>query len=165
MCVSSDAITGATYTHWLTVATKNEGPPVKGHHAASATELRGEVLDFLISFDWVKGEAQARNVSVSAAEVRKKFDHIRSQQFHKRREFEAFLRDSGETVADLLLRVEVSLLSQRIQRSVVAGHHSASSKRRALTQFVKGFKAKWQAQTYCASEYDVKDCGHVQDTV
>jgi hypothetical protein len=36
------------------------------------------------------------------------------------------------------------------------------AKQRALSRFVKGFKRKWQAQTYCAAEYASADCGHVQ---
>jgi hypothetical protein len=165
VCVSAQAITGATYSHWLTVAKKGEGPAAKGHHAATATELQSEVLRFLISSDWVKGEAAARGISVSAAEVRKTFDRVRNLEFHKRREFERFLRKSGETEADLMFRVELNLLSERIQKSVIAGHRGASSKQRALSQFVKAFKVKWQSQTYCASEYAVADCGHVQAAV
>jgi hypothetical protein len=165
VCVSSQAITGATYSHWLTVAKDAQGSLAKGQHAASAAELQSEVLGFLISSDWVIGEAKDLNVAVSAAEVKKQFDHIRRAQFPKHRGFEAFLRESGETVADLLLRVELNLLSERIQKHVVAGHHSAASKQRALSRFVKGFKMKWQAQTYCAAEYDVADCGHVQAAV
>lgn len=165
VCVGAEAIAGATYSHWLTVAKKAAEPTAKGQQPASATALQEEVLGFLISSDWVKGEAKDLGIGVTTAEVRRDFDRIRSTQFHKRREFEAFLRKSGQTVADLLFRVELNLLSQRIQKQVVAGHHSASSKRRALSQFVKGFKAKWEAQTYCASEYDDKDCGHVQGSV
>jgi len=165
VCVGSYAITGATYTHWLAVAKKAEGPPAKGRHAASVSALLNEVLGFLISSDWVKGEAAALNISVSAVEVRKTFDRIRSLQFPKRSEFEAFLRSSGQTVADILFRVELNLLSERIQKSVVRGHHSASSQQHALSQFVKAFKAKWEEQTYCAAQYAVPDCGHVQATV
>jgi hypothetical protein len=165
VCVGAQAITGATFSQWLTVAKDGIGPSGKGHHVPSASELRTEVLGFLISSDWVLGEAKDLSVSVSAAKVKKEFEHIRKAQFPKRGEFEAFLRDSGQTIADLLLRVELSLLSARIQKQVVAGHHSAVSKRHALSQFVKTFKAKWQAQTYCAAEYDVADCGHVQAMV
>lgn len=165
MCVGAQAITGATYSHWLTVAQKDEGTATKGHHAASATELQSEVLRFLISSYWVKGEAEARGISVSTAEAQKNFDRIRHIEFPRRSEFERFLRKSGQTVADLIFRVELNLLSEQIQKSVVAGHRGASSKQRALSQFVKAFKAKWQAQTYCSSEYAVADCGHVQATV
>jgi hypothetical protein len=61
--------------------------------------------------------------------------------------------------------VELNLLSERIQRRVMAGHHSAASKQRALSQFVRGFKMKWQVQTYRAAEYDIADCGHVEGSV
>jgi hypothetical protein len=164
VCVGAQAITGATYSHWLTVAEKSASPGAKGHHA-SATELQSEVLQFLISSDWVKGEAETRGIRVSTAEAQKNFDRVRHQQFPKRSEFERFLRKSGQTVADLIFRVELNLLSERIQKSVVAGHRSASSKEHALAQFVKTFKVKWQAQTYCSSEYAVADCGHVQAMV
>ena len=164
VCVGAQAITGATYSHWLTVAEKSESPGAKGHHA-TAMELQSEVLQFLISSDWVKGEAATRGISVSAAKVRKSFDHIRHQEFHRRREFETFLRKSGQTVADLMLRVELNLLSVRIQKSVVAGHRTPSSQQHAVSQFLNAFKVKWQAQTYCASEYAVADCGHVQAAV
>jgi hypothetical protein len=163
VCVGAQAITGATYSHWLAIA-KRTGSPTRGH-VPTATELRDEVLPFLISSDWVKGEATDLGVSVSLATVKKNFDRIRSAQFHKRREFRAFLRKSGQTIADLLFRVEVNLLSERIQKRVVAGHHGAASQLRALSQFVKAFKAKWEPQTYCAVEYDVRDCGHVQASV
>jgi hypothetical protein len=165
VCVGAQAITGATYSHWLTVAKDGIGPSGKGHHVASASELRTEVLGFLISSYWVLGEARELGVTLSAGAVKREFDHIRDDQFPKRKEFEAFLRTSGQTVADLLFRVELNLLSERIQKHVEAGHHSASSKRHALSQFVKAFKDKWQAQTYCAAEYDVADCGHVQAMV
>ncbi len=165
VCVGSQAIAGASYSHWLTVAKQANGQSAKGPPALSATELRSEVLAFLISSDWVKGEAEDLNISVSAAAVKKNFDRIRAAQFPKSGEFEAFLRTSGQTVADLLFRVELNLLSQRIQKHVVARQHSAAGQQRALSQFVKAFKAKWQAQTYCAPEYAVADCGHVQGTV
>jgi SurA N-terminal domain len=165
VCVGAQAITGATYSHWLAIAKKFETPTAKGRHAATATEDQSEVLQFLISADWVRGEAASKGISVSAAEVKKTFDRIRRQEFPKRREYEKFLRHSGQTVTDLMFRVEQNLLSERIQKSVTAGHHSQTSKLRALSQFVKAFKLKWQAQTYCASEYAVADCGHVQATV
>lgn len=118
-------------------------------------------MAFLISSDWVIGEAQERSVQVSAREVRRSFDHIRRAQFHKRGEFSKFLRRSGQTVADLLFRVRLQLLSSRVEKQVVAGQHGAASER-ALAGFVREFHTKWLARTYCAPGYAIKDCGHVQ---
>jgi hypothetical protein len=122
-------------------------------------------MDFLISADWVIGEANDLNLHVSPAEVRQTFNRTRKTQFPKQGEFQAFLGKSKETVTDILLRVELSLLSQRLQRRVVAGKHGAHKKQEALKHFVNGFRNKWAAQTYCATQYASQDCGHVQATL
>jgi hypothetical protein len=83
-------------------------------------------------------------------------------QFPRHRAFKAFLRSSGQTVADLLLRVQLNLLSTRIQQHVLAGNHTGSSRQNTLARFVSEFEMKWRAQTYCLPAYAVHDCGHVQ---
>jgi hypothetical protein len=111
---------------------------------------------------WVLGEATDLNIHVSEGEVRRTFAHIRNQQVPQTKEFKAFLRQSGETVADLLFRVRLNLTSTRIQKHVLAGHHGAHNQQRALKRFVHDFKLKWEAQTYCDPSHAVTDCGHVQ---
>jgi hypothetical protein len=59
----------------------------------------------------------------------------------------------------------VNVLSTRIHKRIAAGHHGAASQERALSRFIRAFRTKWEAQTYCATEYAVADCGHVQATV
>jgi foldase protein PrsA len=81
--------------------------------------LKQEVLGFLISSEWVLGEAASLGVNVSDKEVKKRFEQIRNQQFPKTAEFERFLKNSGQTVSDLLLRVKLNLLSSKIQQKVV----------------------------------------------
>jgi foldase protein PrsA len=81
--------------------------------------LTQEVLGFLISSQWVIGEANALGVKVSDQEVRKQFETIKAQQFPKAAEFEKFLATSGQSVSDLLLRVKLNLLSTRIQAKIL----------------------------------------------
>jgi foldase protein PrsA len=81
--------------------------------------LLSEVLGFLISSQWVIGEGGALGVKVSDAEVKKRFEQIKAQQFPKPAEFEKFLASSGQTVSDLLLRVKLNLLSSKIQQKIV----------------------------------------------
>jgi hypothetical protein len=159
VCVGPRAITGAVFEHWKTVAIKSEGanakkPPPQG-------ELIGQMMGFLISSDWVLEEAPSLHVHVSAAMVKRRFDLLRHEQFHTSKEFAEFLTRSGQTVADLMLRVKVNLLSARIQRHVVAGHRSEASKQHALKRFLAGFKHRWLARTYCSREYSSADCGHI----
>ena len=167
VCVGVLAIEQSTYSHWLVVAERSLGP-VQVHPSPSpqlAASLRNEVLGFLISADWVSSEASARNIEVSKKEVTRRFDRIRGQQFPKRREFSRFLLRSGQTVGDLLFRVGQDLLSARIEKAVVAGRHTAAARRQAFSSFVKSFRVKWAAQTYCLPEYRHVDCGHVQSVL
>jgi len=83
------------------------------------TTLSQEVLSFLISSDWVVEEANSLGVTLSDKEVKKEFEKVKNTQFPKASEFEKFLASSGQTVSDLLLRVKLNMLSQKIQQKVV----------------------------------------------
>jgi len=100
-------------------------------------------------------------VEVSEAEVQQNFVQLRDQQFPKRGELRAFLRQSGETVADLLFRVRLNLVSKRLLAAAVVGAQSPEAKSQALAQFVKGFETRWKGETYCRVGFAVSDCGHV----
>ena len=76
-------------------------------------------LNFLIGLEWVLGEAPAKGVKVSDAEVHKQFIKIRTQQFPSTAEFEKFITNSGQTVSDLLLRVKYNLASQKLQQKIL----------------------------------------------
>ena len=99
--------------------------------------LQQEVLGFLISSNWVIGEAKSLGVKVTDKEVKKQFEKIKSQQFPKAAEFEKFLTTSGQTVSDLLLRVKLNLLSQKIQQKIVkaeAESHPGARSRSTTTK-------------------------------
>ena len=82
------------------------------------TALKQQVLGFLISANWVLGEAESQGVKVSDAEVDKQFNQIKRQQFPQEAQFQKFLTSSGQTVSDLLLRVKLDMLSQKIQQKI-----------------------------------------------
>lgn len=159
-CVGSQEVTEAAFKHWSAVAQTEEHPHTK--HKPSARAVTEQVMGFLISADWVRGEAANLKVHVSSTMVQRRFHEERQAQFPKLREFRKFLRESKQTVADLLMRVELDILSERIQQRVTAGHKSANGQARALKHFVNNFSPKWTATTYCAPQYAVRDCGHVQ---
>lgn len=166
-CVGSFPITGAAFDHWATVARKSTVSEHTGkHHSKSPPPAVGEtiteVMGFLISSDWVLEEGSALGISLSEATVRRHFDRIRDEQFPHRREFRKFLRQSAETVGDLLMRVRLNLLSSAIMSHVTASAEGSQAKQRALSDFVKGFKARWQAQTECVPAFTAPDCGSIQ---
>jgi foldase protein PrsA len=111
--------------------------PAKGQTAPTTAQLKSQceqqykqlqqqVLGFLISSDWVLGEAGSLGVKVPDAEVHKQFAKIKSSQFPRAAEYEKFLATSGQTTSDLLLRVKLNLLSSKIQEKVAKRKHTVS---------------------------------------
>ena len=83
--------------------------------------LRDQVLQLLISFKWIEGEAKEMGVKVTDAEVKKSFDKQKKQAFPKDADFQKFLKDSGQTEADILKRVRLDTLSNKIRDKVTKG--------------------------------------------
>ena len=119
-----------SYTACISHLAATSPKPAKGQKAPTTAQLKSEcvqqykslqqeVLGFLISSSWVIGEAKSVGVKLTDKEVHKQFEKIRTQQFPKAGEFEKFLSTSGQSVSDLLLRVKLNLLSQKIQQKVV----------------------------------------------
>jgi foldase protein PrsA len=110
-------------TKAATKTAKGQTPPTEAALKSQCEQqyktLQQEVLGFLISSTWVLGEASSLGVKVTDKEVKKQFEKIKSQQFPKAAEFEKFLKTSGQTVSDLLLRVKLNLLSSKIQQKIV----------------------------------------------
>jgi foldase protein PrsA len=89
-------------------------------------QLRDQVLQLLISFQWLEGEAAEQDIKVTDAEVKKAFEDQKKQSFPKDADYQKFLKDSGQTEADLLLQVKADLLASKIRDKVVKGKDKVS---------------------------------------
>jgi foldase protein PrsA len=83
--------------------------------------LRDQVLQFLISAQWIVGESKDQNISVTDAEVNKQFDTTKKQSFPKEADFQKFLKSSGMNLDDLKFRVRVQALSDKLRTKVTKG--------------------------------------------
>jgi phosphatidylethanolamine-binding protein (PEBP) family uncharacterized protein len=145
--VSNTPIPKASYTHWLAVETALGAAGSPAHQA----------LGFLITSEWVLGEAAARHISISEAEVKQRFAQLVHESFPKAGSLKKYLAKSGETEADLLARIKVELLASRIAAKVTAGK-SASQRTTLLTAFENGFHTHWKHYTSCDPGYVMEDC-------
>lgn len=82
---------------------------------------RDQVMAFLISAEWIEREAAERDISVSDEDVRKAFEETKKQSFPKEKDYEEFLKTSGMTEEDVLFRVRLDELSNKLRESVVKG--------------------------------------------
>ena len=63
--------------------------------------LNSDVLDFLIKAHWYEAAAAHRGIVFTGQQVTEKFDEDKRQQFATGGAFRAFLRQTGQTIADV----------------------------------------------------------------
>ncbi|WP_196807318.1 peptidyl-prolyl cis-trans isomerase [Candidatus Solirubrobacter pratensis] len=105
------------------------------------TQLRDQVLQLLISFKWIQGEADSMGVKVTDADVKKSFDEQKKQSFPKDADYKKFLQTSGQSEQDILQRVRLDLLSNKIRDKVIKGKDKVSDA--AIQDFYNKNKARF----------------------
>jgi parvulin-like peptidyl-prolyl isomerase len=120
------------YTKCVEQKKKSTPKPKKGETAPTDDQLkaqckqeyealRDQVMQLLTSFQWIEGEAKEQGITVSDAEVKKSFDQQKKQSFPKEADYQKFLKDNGQTEKDILERVKLDLLSNKIRDKVIKG--------------------------------------------
>lgn len=82
------------------------------------TQLKQQVMQFLIQSQWVQQEAEDQGVSVSGKEVRTLFEDQKKQAFPKERDYKKFLRTSGATEQDILFRIKLDALQNKLTEKI-----------------------------------------------
>jgi len=117
------------YTQCIATKRKSLPKPPKGQSAptdaqlkqqcqAEYTQVKDQVMQFLIAAEWVAGEADDQGIKVTDKDVDKQFKLTKSQSFKKESEYQKFLKSSGMTQADVIFRVRNDVLSKRIQAEI-----------------------------------------------
>ena len=88
--------------------------------------LRDQVMQFLISSRWIEAEAADRDLEATDEEVDKMFNEQKRQSFPSDREYQQFLKASGQTEADLKYRVKLDVLSNQVREAIVKGKADVS---------------------------------------
>ncbi len=111
------------------VAAKKDAPLPKGQKPQSDAALKKqcqqeydtlkrEVMLFLIQAEWVEQEAEEQGVEVSDASVRKSFEDQKKQAFPTDKAYNEFIKTSGMTEEDILFRVKLNELQQKLTQKV-----------------------------------------------
>lgn len=145
--ISGTPILTSSYTHWLGVE-RALGAGADASHKA---------LSFLITSSWILGEAAARHLDVSDAEAHRRLQKLEHSSFPKAGELQKYLQRSHQSSGDLLARVRVELLKQRLAGVITAGATGASAHRR-LASFEERFHDHWKSLTNCLPRYLMEDC-------
>jgi foldase protein PrsA len=111
------------------VAAKKDAPLPKGQKQQSEAALKKqceqeydtlkrEVMLFLIQAEWVEQEAEEQGVEVSDASVKKSFEDQKKQAFPTDKAYNEFIKSSGMTEEDILFRVKLNELQQKLTQKV-----------------------------------------------
>jgi parvulin-like peptidyl-prolyl isomerase len=93
---------------------KTSSSTIKSECGQLFTSLSSQVLDFLIRSYWYQADASKLNVKVTNAQVQQEFNTEKKAQFPTDAAFQQFLTQSGQTLDDILFRVRVNLLYQKL---------------------------------------------------
>jgi foldase protein PrsA len=110
-------------------AAKRKAPAPEGQEKPSDAELKkqceqeydqlkSEVMQFLIQAEWVEQEAEERDIEVSAKAVKKSLEDQKKQAFPNEKAYKEFLKTSGMSEEDILFRVEIDQLQQKLTQDV-----------------------------------------------
>ena len=133
------------YTKCVAAKKKAPAPTGQGKQTDAALKkqckteydtLKREVMQFLIQAEWVQQEADKRNITVSDKDVQKSFEDQKKQAFPTDKAYQKFLKTSGMTEADILFRVKLSQLQQKLTQKVTedAKNVSDADVRRTTTR-------------------------------
>jgi foldase protein PrsA len=101
--------------------TKPSNAALKTQCRQEYNQLKGDVMQFLIQAQWVQQEADDRGVKVSDQEVNGRLDEEKKRAFpgkNGEKRYEAFLKTSGMSEADILYRFRLETLQQKLTQKV-----------------------------------------------
>jgi foldase protein PrsA len=79
------------------------------------TQLSGEVMDYLIKAYWYQARAAKLGVTPTAAQVQTQLNTEKKQEFKTAAAYTAYLKESGETNADLLYQTRAQLTLKKLE--------------------------------------------------
>lgn len=159
--VRAGTITRAEFQHALMLAAA-----ARGRHAAPKPGGRGyerlmrAAIFALLETVWIKGQAAEMNIVVTRSQVLRELALVKKENFGSAAEYRKFLREMHFTQRDVYERVELQLLSMRIQKRIVAGAESEAEEQKAFEEFVAEFNERWRGRTVCAPAYVTAHCSN-----
>jgi SurA-like protein len=156
--VRTGRITKAEFQHALVQAAAQAGrksAPKPGGNGYGKLKDRatGELLDAV----WIRGQAMEMGIGLRSRQVSRELARLKKAAFKDEAQYRRFLREAHFTRRDVHERVEIQILSTKIQERIVAGFTSNSARQKAFEKFITEYEETWRARTVCAPEYVVAE--------
>lgn len=153
--IGASLVAKRSLDHWFRVAAEGRRPRPGSPRQA---RLRREAMSFLIQGVWVALEAREHGITASRRAVRRAFRRQKRAAFRNERAYRRYLRPAWRTERDVLYRVKLDLLQDRLTTHVTSQARTPAERVAAVERFSEGFPRKWRARTACAHGYVTSDC-------
>ena len=102
------------------------------------TTLSGQVMDFLIKAYWYQADAHRAGIKITDAQVQKALTTAKKSQFSTDAQFQTFLKTSGQTVQDIIFRVRVNQIFQKL-----TAKHPSTVTQAAIASYYASHKSQF----------------------
>jgi hypothetical protein len=123
-------------------------------------KLKHKAIKELLEFSWIRGQAAEMGIGLRPPQVSRKLAKLKKQAFKNGAQYRRFLKEAHFTRGDVHERVEVQMLSERIQERIVAGLPSEAAAVKAFRRFVAEYEKRWRGRTVCAPGYVTELCSN-----
>jgi hypothetical protein len=145
-CIAAAASVQARSKHGTKLSTQE----LRRRCAQFYAQLRDGALAFLITADWLQGEAATQGVAVSSSEVDASYRHLLDGPAGP--DLARRLRISGMTSADELLQLRIDKLAEKLRTKIGRG------RRQRVDAFLAAYRQHWKLLTTCRPGYVVAQC-------
>jgi foldase protein PrsA len=142
--------------------------------AESYNAVKTSVLNLLIGSDWTFGNAVASGMKVTPAEIKQRFELVKKNDLRMSdREYLKYLKYTGQTLSDMMLRSKVQLIEARLQARVIAVAKrlpkglTEQQSQQALMKVTADLPTtkQWVARTSCHPGYVTSSCKQYKGTL
>jgi foldase protein PrsA len=78
-------------------------------------QAKTQIMTSLVQQKWYELQAKEMGIDVSDEDVKARFEPLKQQSFPKDADYQKFLKDTGQTEADILLLVRSSMVKEKVE--------------------------------------------------
>jgi foldase protein PrsA len=104
----------ATLKKLIPTTTKTSEATLKNDCKQGFQQIRDQVLDFLIRSYWYQADAASQKIKVTDKQIQQAFQVAKQAQFPTDTQFQNFLKQTGQTLQDILYRVRVNQIYKKL---------------------------------------------------
>ena len=114
-------------------------------------------MKLLIEAEWVRQEAEARGIETSEAEVKRSFEDQKERAFPSDKAYREFLETSGMDEEDILLRVELDILENKVVQNATEDRGDATISDSDVREYYEENEKRFGKQSFRQAKQSIRN--------